>query len=55
MNECFFFFREAPGTDCLLLETKPLSDLEGHTVELIGTNINGNPYGRFDNSNKLGS
>lgn len=44
-NGLALVLREAPGTDCLLLEAKPLSDLEGHTAELIGTNINGNPYG----------
>lgn len=37
--------RELPGSELLYLEAVPLSELEGHTAELIGTNINGNPYG----------
>ncbi|KAL5007468.1 hypothetical protein ScPMuIL_016274 [Solemya velum] len=29
----------------LIIEARPLEELEGHTAELIGTHINGNPYG----------
>ena len=45
---CVFvvFFRESPEFEILYLESKPLCELEGQTAELIGTNINGNPYGK---------
>lgn len=52
-NGLALVLREIPGTDNLFLEAKPLSELEGHTAELIGTNINGNPYGIGSKKNPI--
>ncbi|XP_053384932.1 uncharacterized protein C12orf29 homolog [Mercenaria mercenaria] len=37
--------REIDDSDELCIDCLHMSELEGHTAELIGTNINGNPYG----------
>lgn len=38
-------FSEEPAGVSLCVNCVPLSQLDGCTAELIGTNINGNPYG----------
>ncbi|KAL4225756.1 hypothetical protein ACF0H5_016445 [Mactra antiquata] len=44
-NNLALVLSESDTGDELILSCVHLSDLEGHTAELIGTNINGNPYG----------
>lgn len=52
-NGVALVLRESQGSEVLFLEAIPLSDLEGKTAELIGTNINGNPYGIGSKKNPL--
>jgi hypothetical protein len=40
-------FRVRDDGEGLCIDCVHMSQLEGHTAELIGTNINGNPYGNF--------
>lgn len=49
LDFCFIsdFFREDENSGDLVVEIKELGDLLGHTAELIGTNVNANPYSRF--------
>lgn len=37
--------REVEDSEELCIDCVHISELEGHTAELVGTNINGNPYG----------
>lgn len=42
----------AENEDLLEITMVPLADLLEQTLELIGTNVNGNPYGKCDIQSK---
>lgn len=43
----------ADDGDGLEIAAVPLEDLMEQTLELIGTNVNGNPYGNVENPGKV--
>lgn len=42
----FIFREDAERSHDLVVGVKELADMLGHTAELIGTNVNANPYGK---------